>query len=427
MVSLGCTICRGCQLDTCHVGIATQIETTEQAQEHGLKKFTPQEVDAAAESCARFFAAMGEEVKQVVASLGYERAQDLVGRYDLLEQVSHHDQIDLAPLITPLEEFLDLEPIDLPVAEEIAEERAEAGLVVARPIRMEAKQASAQIGALAGEVCSGGGTVTSRFPRATDANDRVLGTELAGAIARARIFDGGPESNDDVLADLEFNGGSVAGQGLGAFNAYGVSIRVEGGAQDGVGKAMLGGTIAVLKGKGAKGRRLNGSVGKSFAYGAQRGRLFVQGSADSRFCIRLSGADVVLGGEPEEEIDDSRGCVVDRANAKGFAFEYMTSGRAIVLGDLGPWACAGMTGGRVYVRQNAFGIDREAIEARLGEGAKVELKEIDSEGQLDVEDLLSHYAEELRATGQDEEPERVIDSGTNAPQLPHGRPAQGAG
>ena len=112
-----------------------------------------------------------------------------------------------------------------------------------------------------------------------------------------------------------------------------------------------------MKGKGAKGRRLNGSVGKSFAYGAQRGHLFVQGSADSRFCIRLSGADVVLAGEPEHEIDDSRGCLVDRANAKGFAFEYMTSGRAVVLGDLGPWACAGMTGGRVYVRYNAFGID----------------------------------------------------------------------
>ncbi len=407
MVSLGCTICRGCQLDTCHVGIATQIETVEQAQEHGLKKFTPQEVDTAAESCARFFQAMGEEVKQVVASLGYERAQDLVGRYDLLEQVSHHDAIDLAPLITPLDEFLDLEPLDLPAPEE-AEARAEAGLVAARPIRMEAKQASAQIGGLAGDICAGR-TIRNEFPRATDANDRVLGTELAGAIARSRIFDEDPpESNDDVLASLEFNGGSVAGQGLGAFNAYGVAIRVEGGAQDGVGKTMLGGSVAVLKGKGAKGRRLNGSVGKSFAYGAQRGRLFVQGSADSRFCIRLSGADVVLAGEPEEDIDDDRGCLVDRANAKGFAFEYMTSGRAIVLGDLGPWACAGMTGGRVYVRYNAFGIDADAIQRRLGKGAKVELKELDAEGLLDVDDLLGAYAIELRATGQDEEAERVM-------------------
>jgi glutamate synthase (NADPH/NADH) large chain len=407
MVSLGCTICRGCQLDTCHVGIATQIETVEAAQEHGLKKFTPQEVDSAAESCARFFTSMGEEVKQVVASLGYERAQDLVGRYDLLEQVAAKDRIDLAPLITPLEEFLDLEPIDLPVAEEV-EARAEAGLVIARPIRMEAKQASSQIAALAPEVCAGR-TVRSEFPRPTDANDRVLGTELAGAIARSRIFEDGPEPSDEVLASLEFNGGSVAGQGFGAFNAYGVLIRIEGGAQDGVGKGMLGGSIAILKGKGAKGHRLNGSVGKSFAYGAQRGRLYVQGSADSRFCIRLSGADVVLAGEPEEDIDDSRGCIVDRANAKGFAFEYMTSGRAVVLGDIGPWACAGMTGGRVYVRHDAFGIDRATIENRLGEGAKVELKDLDAEGLLDLDDLLSSYAAELRATGQDEEADRILD------------------
>src|SRR6201999_2290487 len=209
-------------------------------------------------------------------------------------------------------------------------------------------------------------TVTSAFPRPTDANDRVLGTELAGAIARSRIFEDGPESSDEVLARLDFNGGSVAGQGLGAFNAYGVAIRVEGGAQDGVGKTMLGGTIAVMKGKGVGGRRLNGSVGKSFAYGAQRGKLYVQGSADSRFCIRLSGADVVLGGEPERDIGEARGCVVDRANVKGFAFEYMTSGRAIVLGDIGPWACAGMTGGRVYVRFNGFGIDPAGVERRAG-------------------------------------------------------------
>ncbi len=412
MVSLGCTICRGCQLDTCHVGIATQIETTEEADAHGLKKFTPQEVDRAAESCARFFSSMGEEVKEVVASLGYERAQDLVGRYDLLEQVAAHDKVDLAPLITPLEEFLDLEPIDLPVSE-TEDLRAEAGMVVARPIRMGEKQASTQIAALAGDICSGR-TIREEFPRATDADDRVLGTELAGAIARSRIFEDGPESNDEVLASLEFNGGSVAGQGLGAFNAYGVSIRIEGGAQDGVGKTMLGGSIAILKGKGAKGQRLNGSVGKSFAYGAQRGRLYVQGSADSRFCIRLSGADVVLAGEPEHEIEDDRGTMVDRANAKGFAFEYMTSGRAIVFGDLGPWACAGMTGGRVYVRHNAFGIDRDAIERRLGEGAKVMLKDLDAEGLIDIDDLTQHYAKELRATGQDEEADRVLDLAADA-------------
>jgi glutamate synthase (NADPH/NADH) large chain len=409
MVSLGCTICRGCQLDTCHVGIATQIETVEQAQEHGLKKFTPQRVDSAAESCARFFESMGEELKRLVAELGFDRAQDLVGRYDLLEQVSHTERLDLAQLITPLEEFLDLEPIDLPVAaEELVEARAEAGLVRARPIRMEPKEASARLAGLADKVISGE-VVRDRFPRSTDANDRVLGTELAGAIARARIYEGAPEGDPvDVLAELSFNGGSVAGQGFGAFNAWGLVVRVEGGAQDGVGKAMLGGTVSIMKGRSGDGGRVNGSVGKSFAYGAQRGRLFVQGSADSRFCIRLSGADVVLGGEPSEPLDDSRGCLVDRANAKGFAFEYMTAGRAVVLGDIGPWACAGMTGGRVYVRINAdWNLDREAIGRRLGEGAKVELQELDPEGVLDLEELLGHYADELRATGQDSEAERI--------------------
>jgi len=411
MVSLGCTICRGCQLDTCHVGIATQIETVAEAQQHGLKKFTPQDVPTAAESCARFFQAMGEEVRRVTAELGFERTQDMVGRYDLLEQVSHADRLDLAELITPLEEFLDLEPVDLPVAAEevMAEARAEAGLVVARPIRMEPKEASSRLAGLAGSVFSGS-VVREEFPRPTDAHDRVLGTELAGAISRARLYEGAPEGDpNDVLAELSFDGGSVAGQGFGAFNTWGLVVRVEGGAQDGVGKTMLGGTVSIMKGRNREGRRINGSVGKSFAYGAQRGRLFVQGSADSRFCIRLSGADVVLGGEPEEPLDDSRGCIADRANAKGFAFEYMTSGRAVVLGDIGPWACAGMTGGRVYVRVNPeWNLDRAAIERRLGAGAKVSLEELDAEGMLDVEELLGRYADELRATGQDDEAERVL-------------------
>jgi glutamate synthase (NADPH/NADH) large chain len=102
--------------------------------------------------------------------------------------------------------------------------------------------------------------------------------------------------------------------------------------------------------------------------------------------------------------------VVDRANAKGFAFEYMTSGRAVVLGDIGPWACAGMTGGRVYVRVNdELNLDREAIQSRLGEGAKVKLEELDPEGQLDLEDLLGHYANELRATDQAGEADRVME------------------
>jgi glutamate synthase (NADPH/NADH) large chain len=178
MVSLGCTICRGCQLDTCHVGIATQIETKEEADMKGLKKFTPQEFESSAENCTRFFSAMGEEVRRIVAGLGYERAQDIVGRSDLLVQSRAVHDVDVAEMIKPLEEFLDLEPIDLPSVEE---HRSEPGLVVARPIRMKPKEASHELAALVTDVCSG--TLVRRsYPRPTDADDRVLGTELAGEL-----------------------------------------------------------------------------------------------------------------------------------------------------------------------------------------------------------------------------------------------------
>jgi glutamate synthase (NADPH/NADH) large chain len=87
----------------------------------------------------------------------------------------------------------------------------------------------------------------------------------------------------------------------------------------------------------------------------------------------------------------------------------MTSGRAVVLGDIGPWACAGMTGGRVYVRiDDDLNLDREKIQSRLGEGAKVMLEDLDAEGQLDIEDLLGHYGNELRATDQADEADRVL-------------------
>ena len=182
-------------------------------------------------------------------------------------------------MIRPLEEMLDLEPIDMPVSAE--EEREAAGLIVAQPIRMEPKQASHEIAALAAEVCGGPvshrrsagdrspaadggrrrwptrtGHVAHEYTAPVDANDRVLGTELAGALSRARIFrpDDAPPSTMEPLADLHFNGGSIGGSGLGAFNVWGVDIRVEGGAQDGVGKTMFGGTIAIMKGRNRVGR-----------------------------------------------------------------------------------------------------------------------------------------------------------------------------
>lgn len=419
MVSLGCTICRGCQLDTCHVGIATQIETVEQAENHGLKKFTPQVYPDAVEACATFFRGIGEEVRQITAQLGYESSQDLVGRSDLLVQSAAADRLDISELIKPLEEYLDLTPIDMPDGVE-TDVRAEAGIIVSRPILLPEKEASKALAALVPDICggsprAGAEPVSYDFPRVTNANDRVLGTELAGGIARERIFGNGEESTEETLVNVNFNDGSVAGGGFGAFNVYGVDIDIQGGAQDGVGKSMLGGQISVLKGVNRFGKRVNGSVGKSFAYGAQRGRLFVQGDADSRCGIRLSGADVVIGGEPSEPIDDARGCLADRANIKGFAFEYMTDGRAIVLGDPGPWACAGMTGGRIYMRRwGKMGLTKAALERRLGKGAKAQILEIDAQGMLDIQEIMDAYAEELQKSGQPEEAQRMRDLAANA-------------
>jgi glutamate synthase (NADPH/NADH) large chain len=86
----------------------------------------------------------------------------------------------------------------------------------------------------------------------------------------------------------------------------------------------------------------------------------------------------------------------------------MTAGRAVVLGDPGPWFCAGQTGGRVYLRVNPdWKLDRAALERRRGAGAKVALAELDGEGVRDVQELLGGYAGELRATAQEGEAERV--------------------
>jgi glutamate synthase (NADPH/NADH) large chain len=195
---------------------------------------------------------------------------------------------------------------------------------------------------------------------------------------------------------------------LAAFNVQGVEVRIQGGAQDGVGKAALGGKVVILKGRNAEGRWVDGSVGKSFAYGAQRGLFLIQGNADARFCIRLSGADVVLGGKLTQPIDDSLGNIGSRANIKGFAFEYMTAGRAVVLGDPGPWICSGMTGGVVYLRLiPEMGLDEEALRRRLARGAKVLLSGLGPADIRSLQELLGAYQEELARSGQEEEAEEV--------------------
>jgi glutamate synthase (NADPH/NADH) large chain len=170
----------------------------------------------------------------------------------------------------------------------------------------------------------------------------------------------------------------------------------------------MGGRVVIMKGLNDGGYRVNGSVGKGFAYGAIGGTFIIQGDADSRCGIRLSGANIVVGGEIKTPIDDSLGCLGARANIKGFAFEYMTSGRALVLGDPGPWMCAGMTGGVVYVKLNsAMNLDRDAVVRRLGRGAKVTVADLTDKDKQSISDLLGTFIEELSLCDQHDEAIRI--------------------
>ncbi|HLO04312.1 MAG TPA: glutamate synthase-related protein [Symbiobacteriaceae bacterium] len=415
MVAIGCTICRGCQLDTCHVGIATQVETQAEAAEKGINSFKPREYEAAVQALVTLFGQIGAEVRDLVRQLGFRRAQDLVGRAELLAQRRGLAQLDLSDLVLPL---------------------AWARSRSAAPVRQIGKGSLGEQFARDGlHQLDQGENVVRLTHRGARSTDRFLGTRLAGDLARLRLFgsvgnplkraSGGKSGEDGAAlqvaaalqsegaasplrAQIELLAGSIAGNGLCAFGGEGVQVRVEGGAQDSVGKGLLGGRIAILKAANERGALVGGSVGKSFAYGAQAGLFLIQGDADSRCGIRLSGADLVLGGKLRGPLQDQKGSLATRSNLKGFAFEYMTQGRVVVLGDPGPWICSGMTGGVVYVRlQPALGLDEAAVQRRFAKGARVKLMKVGQQGQVDLAELLSAYRAELFAVGQVEEAEAV--------------------
>ncbi len=235
------------------------------------------------------------------------------------------------------------------------------------------------------------------------AQDRVLGSHLAGELVR------NPEI-DQAIKQLHLNFGpsAIGGNGFAAWITEKIDVLIEGGAQDGAVKSANGGRVAIMKGLNHDGIRLDGSVGKSFAYGAQRGVLIVQGDADSRACIRLSGADVVFGGEVRRPIDDSQGVSGTHANLKGFACEYMTSGRVLIMGDPGPYAFAGMTGGTVYQHLvPEFGLDMEALQRRVAFGANVDIVPIERDDIGQIQELLDHYVTALTQTSQYETANRI--------------------
>ena len=424
MVAIGCTICRDCQLGTCHTGITTQLETTEQAQALGLKHFIPRDFEQATQALVNVFEGLGEATRNIVARLGFTHAQDIVGRSDLLMQISHHERIDLNEMLIPVDDYLNSKPIPIALP---FHEMAEIGR---GPLHRPRNHLTTVISNLVMESFTTNQQDAIRFEddKVTPV-DRALGTHLTGALTRFRHkwawlpghggVGGHRETWRQPLDDIDtrsvpntalrFFSSSVPGNGLGAYNADPVRILVEGGAQDGVAKGISGGRVVIMKGYNHDGKLIDGSVGKSLAYGGTDGFVIVQGDADSRACIRLSGTDVIIGGEIKKPLNDSLGFLGARANVKGFLCEYMTAGRVIVLGDPGPWICAGMTGGILYLRlQPHLNFDQAAIQRRLAKGAKVIVQEVGENDLRNLRELLTVYAEELRQNHQVEESQKIL-------------------
>jgi len=383
MVAVGCTICRKCHEGTCHVGITTHIKTKEEAKLKGLPSFEPRDYDKAVEGICNVFEMLKADTQKWAAKLGVRNIQELVGRADLLEQIAMKDTIDLDVLTRPVP----------PVQKRKLQPGV--GRLVTRPRNTLSKQITEVLAEYAAE----GETEMTYEDEDVSAADRALGTHLCGALKRP----GFPNINQLEAIHLSFSNSSIPGNGLGAFNDAPVNIIAEGGAQDGVAKCARGGTITILKGLNHNGQRLDGSVGKSFAYGAQGGLFIVQGYADTRACIRLSGADVIFGGEITEPLHDELGGIGVRATLKGYAFEYMTSGRVLVLGDPGPWMCAGMTGGVIYQRiQPDMNLTIDAIRRRIAKGAPVDIFPLSEQDAQQVHELLSKYIETLENNNQAE-------------------------
>ncbi|MFF4184146.1 glutamate synthase large subunit [Streptomyces sp. NPDC001691] len=323
LVVSGCVMMRVCHLDTCPVGIATQNPVLRD-RFSGKPEFV-----------VNFFEFIAEEVREILAELGFRTIEEAVGHAELLDTdraVTHWKAqgLDLEPLFyVPelpegavrhaaieqdhgLEKALDNELIKL-AADALEAESAEA----AQPVR-------AQI--------------------AIRNINRTVGTMLGHEVTKRF---GGAGLPDDTI-DITFTGS--AGQSFGAFVPRGVTLRLEGDANDYVGKGLSGGRVIVRPDRGADHLAEYSTIaGNTIAYGATGGELFLRGRTGERFCVRNSGATVV-----SEGVGD-HGC------------EYMTGGHAVVLGETGRNFAAGMSGGIAYVidldRDNVNSGNLNAIEA----------------------------------------------------------------
>jgi glutamate synthase domain-containing protein 2/glutamate synthase domain-containing protein 1/glutamate synthase domain-containing protein 3 len=327
LIALGCVMARQCHLDTCPVGIATQREEL-----RGKFPGRPENVVA-------FMLFVAEQLRLILAEMGFRRVDDIVGRRDLLVPRSADSAgLDLACLLRD------------PDPERRLPRRAAAEISPPdRTTELEHR--------ISEDWRRGTGELRTICIR-----DRAMGTRLAGEIVRA----GSPA---EERMTLDFHGS--AGQSFGAFLIAGLRLRLTGDAQDYVGKGMSGGEI-VLRPPAATLEDSHDNViaGNTLLYGATGGRFFAAGQVGERFCVRNSGAVAVVEGCGDH------GC------------EYMTRGMAVVLGRTGRNFGAGMSGGVAYV------LDEDGrLETRVHPGM-VQIEElVDLEDRRRLRRLLGEHAE----------------------------------
>ncbi len=299
LIAMGCIMVRQCQSNTCPVGVCTQDERLR-------AMFT-----GSADKVVNLITFYAQEVREILASIGARSIDEVIGRADLLTQVSrgsaHLDDLDLNPLL-----------ITVDGADKIVYDRS-------RPRNAVLDTLDAEIVKDAARFFEDGEKMQLSY--AVRNTHRTIGTRTSSLIVQK--YGMRNKLQPDHLT-LRLTGS--AGQSLGAFAARGLKIEVTGDANDYVGKGLSGGIIVV---KPPMGSPLvaadNVIIGNTVLYGATDGHLFAAGRAGERFAVRNSGAKVVIEG------CGTNGC------------EYMTGGVAVILGAIGTNFGAGMTGGMAYI------------------------------------------------------------------------------
>ncbi len=310
LIAMGCIMVRQCQSNTCPVGVCTQDPRLRE-------KFTGN-----ADKVVNLITFYAQEVREILASIGARSLDEVIGRADLLAQVSrgaaHLDDLDLNPMLIKIDED-----------DHIVYDRA-------RPRQPVLDTLDAQIVQDAQPFFKDGEKMELSY--SVQNTLRTIGTRVSSHIVRRFGM-----RNDLQEGHLTIKLTGSAGQSLGAFAAPGLKIEVFGDANDYVGKGLSGGVIVVRPAKGSPLRpEDNTIIGNTVLYGATAGKLFANGRAGERFCVRNSGAHVVVEG------CGSNGC------------EYMTGGVAAILGSVGDNFGAGMTGGMAYVYDEAGDFEKRA-------------------------------------------------------------------